>query len=78
MQAANIYLNLLWELMNALENHQNNEQETDPVEEEITPENWMDMDAVVNSHCLRHGLTKPHTVNENMRLHIEALQQWIR
>jgi len=78
IQAANIYLNLLWELMSALENRQQNEAEPCPIEEEITPENWMDMDEAVKSFCLRHGMDVPRTKNEKMRLHIEALRKWIK
>lgn len=78
IQAANIYLNLLWELMSALETRQQNDAETCPIEEEMTPENWMDMDEAVKSYCLRHGMEVPRTINEKMRLHIEALRKWIK
>ncbi|MCF8217246.1 MAG: YkgJ family cysteine cluster protein [Chlorobium sp.] len=78
MQAANIYLNLLWKLISALESQEESEQVEGSIEEAVTPENWMDIDAVVTDYCLRNRLQKPQTVNENMRLHIEALEQWIK
>ncbi len=78
MQAANIYLNQLWKLMSALESQEESEQADDSIEEAISPENWMDMDAVVTDYCLRNLLEKPQSVSENMNLHIEALEQWIK
>lgn len=78
MRAANIYLNLLWEMMSELETRQDEPTDEPPDEEDITPENWLDMHAVVTGYCLRHRLEIPRSVNEQMRLHVEALQQWIK
>ncbi|MEE9904330.1 MAG: YkgJ family cysteine cluster protein [Chlorobium sp.] len=78
MQAANIYLNLLWKLIGALESQEESELVEGSIEEAVTPENWMDMDAVVTEYCRLNRLEKPQTVSENMHLHIEALEQWIK
>ncbi len=78
LRAANIYLNLLWEMMTVLENQPDDERDADPPEGSSAIHNWMDMDEAVTNYCQLHQLDCPTDTDEKMHLHIEALQCWIK
>ena len=83
MLAADNYLKLLWEMMNVAESSSTNDelpeqQECADSEDDNLPENdeWMDMDAAVRAYCKTTQTFFPDTVEEKMRMHLDALHRW--
>lgn len=46
-------------------------------QEESIPE-WIDMGRSVAQFCARHGLSVPSDVPSQMKLHIQAIEEWVR
>jgi uncharacterized protein len=80
MLAANSYLNLLWEMMTILENTDNDDKESPDEEMNTLLENGqlMDMDAALNIYCQERELPVPHSVEEKMQMHLDALYLWTK
>ncbi|NTU59270.1 MAG: YkgJ family cysteine cluster protein [Chlorobiaceae bacterium] len=84
-QAADSYLDLLWEMMNLLEETADDEgasadSGSTSVDERDMPENgeWLDMDMAVRNHCLRKGQPCPLDLDEKTRMHQEVIRLWIK
>ncbi len=81
MDAADRYLDVLWEMMGRLAG-QSQECVADGCRGQDEPiaclfpaeVNWMDMDAVVSEYCKRRHLPHPDDIDEKMRMHIAALR----
>jgi uncharacterized protein len=46
-------------------------------QQDAVPE-WMDMDPAVARYCARHGRSAPSDVPGKMRIHCEAVEEWIQ
>ncbi len=86
LRAADLYLNLLWSLLEVIK-----EQELEPSRYEAVldtvravaerPEgghdlSWIDMDRALADYCTRSGATIPESLEERMKLHIKAVRTW--
>jgi Fe-S-cluster containining protein len=86
MHAADVYLDLLWRLLERL-----NEQELEPTQSEIILEtvravsddeagehdlSRVDMDRAVADYCRQAGIPVPENLDERMELHIKAVLEW--
>lgn len=85
IQATNRYLDLLWKMMNILEESSDDDEGTEeagsPSHEEDNPlENgdWLDMDRAVAKYCRQTDQPFPLDLEKKTRLHLEALQRWIK
>ncbi len=85
MLAADNYLKLLWEMMTVAESSSTDEELPEPEEcsdseEDNLPENveWMDMDAALRAYCKTTQTFFPDTVEEKMRMHLDALHRWTK
>ena len=81
MDAADAYLEVLWEMMAALKENQQPDKEDESIAFDTSTEyilqldiNWMDMDAVVSSYCKAHHQVFPEDIEKKMHLHIDALR----
>ena len=80
MDAADKYLEVLWEMMTALEHIQQEKvqeeiQVVDTLTEntELLDTNWMDMDSVVLDYCNKNLLKFPEDIDKKMDMHLDAL-----
>ena len=86
LRAADLYLNLLWNLLEVIK-----EQELEPSRFETvldtvravteSPEgghdlSWIDMDRALADYCSLSGLAIPESLEERMRMHVKAVQTW--
>ena len=85
LQAADSYLKLLWKMMSLLEQSRDDEEGVEEVdssgmEEKRIPENseWMDMDAAVRIYCQQRKLPVPLDIEDKMRMHQDALHEWMK
>ncbi|NTW82155.1 MAG: YkgJ family cysteine cluster protein [Chlorobiaceae bacterium] len=81
--AANRYLKLLWEMMHVLEKSGYSEDNPDNPDEKGTLANspdenivWTDMDAAVKKYCMEIRSVVPSSIEEKMRMHLDALLLW--
>ncbi|MGC8493759.1 MAG: YkgJ family cysteine cluster protein [Syntrophobacteraceae bacterium] len=86
MRAADLYLDLLWRLLDLL-----NEQRLEPSQAETILEtveavaadsagehdlSWLDMDRAVAEYCRLSGIPVPKGIEEKMGIHIKAVREW--
>jgi uncharacterized protein len=86
LRAADLYLNLLWNLMEVIK-----EQELEPSQHETVLDtvrtvsessegghdlSWIDMDRALADYCSLSGLTIPESLEERMKMHIKAVRTW--
>lgn len=80
IEAADMYLQLLWDLINILPPA----AACDDAERAALPESaisaaqLLDMDYAVSTYCQESGMSMPVDINDRTRLHIQVLQSWIK
>ena len=84
MLAADNYLTLLWDMMESLDTSSVDMNMADSAacpesEESSLFENneWIDMDAAVRKYCAKRQIHFPDSIEEKMRIHLDALYLWI-
>lgn len=85
IRAANLYLNVLWEMMHVLDTSLESGDIPDETVENVTGKNlpdehtvWTDMDAAVNKYCMDTRSVLPSGIEEKMRMHLDALRLWTK
>ncbi|NTU44985.1 MAG: YkgJ family cysteine cluster protein [Chlorobiaceae bacterium] len=84
MRAADSYLAILWQMMNALDNRapddgsdESPESDNQDTEAFFASGAWLDMDKAVEMYCRQREVPIPDQVDEKMRIHQQALHLWI-
>lgn len=82
MNAADRYLDMLWEMLECAEASSGNRPASAPQHQnqllsDLLPGtlNWMDMDQLVSRYCRQKNLTPPADIGARMQLHLEALHE---
>ncbi|TLU82043.1 MAG: YkgJ family cysteine cluster protein [Chlorobium sp.] len=85
IQTANRYLKVLWEMMHVLDESRASENNPDEPDENGAMENqpdentvWTDMDAAVKKYCMETRSAVPSSIEEKMRMHLDALLLWTK
>lgn len=86
MHAADRYLELLWGLLEVLENRETGSSRSEIVMRAVRAVadtgtsghdlSWIDMDRAVSNYCRQSGIPVPTEVEEKMAMHIRAVREW--
>ncbi len=88
MHAADLYLNLLWHLLDILKDQGTESSESEKILKKVRAVAngcdegnelfWVDMDQAVAEYCRQTGITVPDDIEKRMAMHIEAVRKWVR
>lgn len=86
LHAADLYLELLWELLEAIQEQGTSQSQAVLDTVRAVAESpagghdlsWIDMDRALANYCSRAGLTIPEDPEKKMALHIKAVRAWTK
>lgn len=86
MHAADLYLDLLWQLLEILKERDAEVSQSEVILNTLraVTENdtgghdlsWIDMDVAVADYCRSYGVPVPAGIEEKMAMHIKAVREW--
>ncbi|MHB8111129.1 MAG: YkgJ family cysteine cluster protein [Syntrophorhabdaceae bacterium] len=86
LRAADLYLNLLWNLLEVIKEKQPEPSESETILDTVRTViesaqgghdlSWIDMDRALADYCIMSGLTVPESLEERMKMHIKAVSTW--
>ncbi len=87
LHAADLYLDLLWRLLEVLKDRDMDPSQSHAVLDTVRSVagsasgghdlSWIDMDRAVEDYCRLKGMAVPDDIEEKMALHIKAVREWV-